>query len=58
MATVQRIPGCRVIVFYEKEQHTQLQRLLEVFDIFATISFPVDETRLGQQLQRAQEQAA
>lgn len=42
MATVQRIPGCKVIVFYEKEQRAQLERLLAVFDIFSTLTFPIE----------------
>jgi len=42
MATVQRIPGCKVIVFYEKEQRAQLERLLAVFDIFSTLAFPIE----------------
>ncbi|HED33177.1 MAG TPA: hypothetical protein ENJ08_03020 [Gammaproteobacteria bacterium] len=56
MATVQRIPDCKVIVFYEKEQLTQLQRLLDVFDIFATVSFPIDECVIGEVLDRVLEQ--
>jgi len=58
MATVQRIPDCKVIVFYEKEQAHQLQRLLAVFDVFATIAFPISEAELGNALDKALEQAA
>ena len=47
MATVQRIPECRVIVFYEAEQRPQLERLLAVFDVYATIAFPIDESTLN-----------
>jgi DNA-binding NtrC family response regulator len=58
MATVQRIPNCKVIVFYEKEQRTQLERLLAVFDVFATIAFPINEDDLSQTLDQALEQLA
>ena len=58
MATVQRIPDCKVIVFYEQEQQHQLERLLSVFDVFATIAFPISEAGLGQALDKALEQAA
>ena len=58
MATVQRIPDCKVIVFYEKEQRTQLERLLAVFDVFSTIAFPIDENELAQVLDKALEKAA
>ena len=58
MATVQRIPNCKVIVFYEKEQRAQLERLLAVFDVFATIAFPINEDDLSQTLDQALEQLA
>ncbi|VAW60489.1 hypothetical protein MNBD_GAMMA11-453 [hydrothermal vent metagenome] len=58
IATVQRIPGCKVIVFYEKEQRAQLQRVPEVFDTCAAISFPIDEQAISEVLYRALEQAA
>lgn len=58
MATLQRMPDTRVIVFYEKEQSMQLQRLLNVFDVFATLTFPVDETVLGEVLDRVLQEAA
>jgi len=55
MATVQRIPGCKVIVFYEKDQLAQLERLLAVFDIFSSIAFPIEESVLGDVIDRALE---
>lgn len=58
MATVQRIPDCKVIVFYEKEQRPQLERLLAVFDVFTTIAFPISEADLSQALDQALEQVA
>jgi len=53
MATVQGHGDARVIIFYEPEQRTQLERLLKVFDVFDIIPFPVSEQRLQQALERA-----
>jgi len=58
MATVQRMPDTRVIVFYEQEQWTQLQRLLNVFPVHATLSFPIDEQLLSETLDRLMQEAA
>ena len=58
MATVQRFPDCKVIVFYEKEQRVQLERLLAVFDIFSTIAFPIEEASISDVLDKTLEQAA
>ena len=58
MATVQRMPDTRVIVFYEQEQWTQLQRLLNVFPVHATLSFPIDEQQLSETLDRLMQEAA
>lgn len=57
MAVVQRMPGCKVVVFYEREQYTQLQRLPGVFDVYATLSFPIDELAISEVLDRVLEQA-
>ncbi len=56
MATVQRIPDCKVIVFYEQDQRPQLERLLAVFDVFSTIAFPIQESTLSDALDKALEQ--
>ncbi len=56
MAAVQRIPDCKVIVFYEKEQRPQLERLLAIFDIFSTIAFPIEESVISGVLDQALEQ--
>ncbi len=56
MARVERIPGVRVIVFYEKEQRDKLERLLAVAHVFETIPFPVDEALLSVALDRALEE--
>ena len=53
MATVATLPGTRVIVFFEQEQRPQLQRLLAIFNIFATLSFPIDEQLLSRTLDNA-----
>ncbi len=58
MATVQRIPDCRVIVFYEKDQLPQLQRVLAIFDIFSTIAFPIEESVISDVIDSALESIA
>jgi DNA-binding NarL/FixJ family response regulator len=58
MATVQRMPDTRVIVFYEQEQRAQLQRLLNVFEVDATLSFPIDEQLLADTIDRLMEETA
>ncbi len=58
MATLQPYPDCKVIVFYEKEQRPQLERLLAVFDVFATLSFPIEQAQLEQALDQILEPAA
>lgn len=55
MATVQRIPGCKVIVFYEKEQRSQLERLLAVFDIFSTLTFPIEASVISDAIEQTLE---
>lgn len=55
MATVQRIPDCKVIVLYEREQRPQLERLLAVFEVFATLPFPVDQAALSAVLDKTLE---
>ncbi|HSH28532.1 MAG TPA: hypothetical protein VK971_01395, partial [Thiohalobacter sp.] len=46
LAVVQRLPGTRVIVFYEHEYAHQLARLEARFSIFRTLAFPIDEAEL------------
>ena len=58
MATVQRIPDCKVIVFYEKQQLPQLQRVLAIFDIFSTIAFPIEESVLSDVIDKTLESLA
>lgn len=47
MASIQAYPGIRVIVFYEKDQRSQLERLLSVFDVYEVIAFPVKQNDLA-----------
>ena len=58
MSVVQQIPECKVIVFYEKEQRPQLDRLLAVFDVFETLAFPIEAADLGHVLDKVVEQVA
>lgn len=58
MASVARLPNSRVVVFYEPEQRPQLERLLALFPIFASLSFPIDEKQLAATLDRALERIA
>ena len=53
MATVATLPSTRVVVFFEQEQQPQLQRLLAIFNVFATLSFPIDEQLLSRTLDNA-----
>lgn len=55
MAMVQRIPDCKVIVFYEQEQRPQLERLLAVSEVFATLTFPIDQAALSTVLDKTLE---
>ncbi len=52
MAVVQRLPGTRVIVFYEKEYSHQFERVTGRFPIHAALSFPIDESELDRVLQQ------
>ncbi|MEJ2361968.1 MAG: hypothetical protein P8Z75_11140 [Gammaproteobacteria bacterium] len=52
MSVVERLPDCQVIVFYEQEFAHQLQRLTSQHPVFASLTFPIDETRLKQVLQQ------
>ncbi|MCO6413196.1 MAG: hypothetical protein J5I92_10665 [Thiogranum sp.] len=47
MSVVERLPGTRVIVFYEKEYSHQFERLLAVHSFYRTFTFPVPEQELA-----------
>lgn len=53
MSVAQRIPDCRVIVFYEQEFAHQLERFTSQHPVFASMTFPIDEPLLKQTLQQA-----
>jgi DNA-binding NtrC family response regulator len=53
MATVSKMPDTRVIVFFEQEQRPKLDRLLALFRIYDTLSFPIDEQALSSTIDRA-----
>jgi hypothetical protein len=46
MSVVERLPGTRVIVFYEKEYGHQFDRLLAVHTFYRTFTFPIPEQEL------------
>lgn len=46
LSTVQRLEGCQVVVFFEKEYQQQLDRLTAQYEIYATLPFPIDEAEL------------
>ena len=43
LAVVQRMPGVRVIVFYEREYLPQFEKLRARLPVHAALAFPVDE---------------
>lgn len=52
LATVQKCPETRVIVFYDRDQEHQLARLQAVFPDIMPMVFPVDEQVLNETLQQ------
>lgn len=53
LSTLQRYPRAQVIIFYEKEYRHRLELLMEQYPVFATLTFPIDEAQLRDQLQAA-----
>jgi hypothetical protein len=53
LSSTQGIIDSKMIVFYEQEYLHQYARFLERFEVFASLSFPVDENELQCVLQRA-----
>lgn len=53
MAVVQRLPGTRVIVFYEQEYATQLARLQARFPLFRVMAYPIVEESLADSVRAA-----
>jgi len=50
LAVVQRLPGTRVIVFYDREFTPQFDKLRGRLPVHAAIAFPVDPERLRELL--------
>ena len=46
LAVVERIPDCRVVVFYEEEYEHQLARLQQQYKLHACLSYPIDVEKL------------
>ena len=53
LSSLQGVADARVIVFYEKEYLHQYQRLLNQFEVFESLEFPIDENRLDSALKAA-----
>lgn len=51
LAMVQRMPDTQVIIFYEQEFRSQLQKVLDRFAVAAIFAFPIDEQALQNTLQ-------
>lgn len=47
MAVVERMPDCRVVVFYEQEYRHQLERLCRQYDLHAMLPFPIETHQLA-----------
>lgn len=52
-SSLQGVTDASVIVFYEKEYRHQFEKLLNRFDVFASLEFPLDENRLKNALTAA-----
>lgn len=53
LATMQRLPDTKLIVFYEKEHEHQLPRVTSRFALHATLPFPIDEAKLEEAVRAA-----
>ena len=53
LAVIQRTPQTKIIVFYEREQEHQLDKLRARFPLFDALTYPVDTQRLQAALGRA-----
>lgn len=50
LASIQKYPDTRVVVFYDKENSDKLNKLLAVQKVHATLSYPIDEAALASAL--------
>jgi len=57
LAVVERMPECKVVVFYEQEYRHQLQRLCQQYNFHAMLPFPVDTGQLTTALSKPLELA-
>lgn len=55
LASVERFPHTRAIVFYEKETRHQLDRLLQQFEVFRVMAYPIEEAALSAALREARD---
>lgn len=46
MATLQRFPEVKIIVFYEKDHVSHFNRLKERYEFHCTLEFPISEQKL------------
>jgi len=47
LASIQKYPATRVVVFYDRENTDKLNRLLAVSDVHSTLTYPIDEAALA-----------
>lgn len=50
LASIQKYPDTRVVVFYDKENSDKLNKLLAVQKVHTTLSYPIDEAALASAL--------
>lgn len=47
LASIQKFPETKVIVFYDKENSDKLNRLSALHTLHSTLTYPVDEEKLS-----------
>lgn len=47
LAVVERMPGCKMVVFYEQEYQHQLARLCQQHSLHAMLPFPIETKQLA-----------
>ena len=53
LAVIQKTPATKLIVFYERDQAHQLEKLRARFSLFEALAYPIEEGRLAAALVRA-----
>lgn len=53
LAVIQKTPATKLIVFYERDQAHQLDKLRARFPLFEALAYPIEEGRLAAALLRA-----